>query len=639
VCGICGYAGMERDERLLRAMTDVLRHRGPDDGGEFIDGRVGLAMRRLSIIDVGGGHQPIFNERRSVVVVANGEIYNHRALKADLERRGHRFATRSDTEAIVHLYEERGMAGLASLRGMFAFALYDLDRDQLFLVRDRLGIKPLYYWEEGGTLLFASEIKALLASAEVSREPNPAAIRDFLTLRYVPGPETMFRGIRKLPAGHWLCYTRNACRIERYWAPERRPPPYRTDREYHERFAELWRETLRLHMESDVPVGVYLSGGLDSSLVAADMTEVTGGPFHAFSAGSEGEGDETPAARDVAHQLGCVHHAVQCTPDDLRWLPQIIWHSDEPLGDPITVPTFLLARLAGQHVKVVLTGEGADEVMAGYLFHRVLDLTHRVRTAMPAWTLSHVAAPLARLLPVPLLDRLFDYPSYLGERGRQRVADYLRVAATDTPDPMYRLLISLFADGEQQQLYAAAGPLAGRRQATSRSRVPPAPEAFFDQALLLQYQSWLPDNILARQDRMSMAHSVEARVPFLDHVLVEFLLSVPKHLKLRSLSGRNKILARRYAGQRLPARVAAQRKRVFHIPPDRYLDAPIFREFVARTLDREPVRRRGYFDPEAVQTLLRAAQGTREFVPVKQVLALVMLELWHQIFIDRVAWT
>jgi asparagine synthase (glutamine-hydrolysing) len=639
VCGICGYAGLERDERLLRAMTDVLRHRGPDDDGEFIHGRVGLAMRRLSIIDVGGGHQPIFNERRSVVVVANGEIYNHRALRADLERRGHQFATQSDTEAIVHLYEERGMAGLASLRGMFAFALYDLDRDQLFLVRDRLGIKPLYYWEEGGTLLFASEIKALLASPEVSREPNPAAIRDFLTLRYVPGPETMFRGIRKLPAGHWLCYSKNACRIECYWAPERRPPPYRTDREYHERFAELWRETLRLHMESDVPVGVYLSGGLDSSLVTADMTEVTGGTLHAFSAGSEGEGDETPAARAVAHQLGCTHHAVQCTPDDLRWLPQIIWHSDEPLGDPITVPTFLLARLAGQHVKVVLTGEGADEVMAGYLFHRVLDLTHRVRTAMPAWTLSHVAAPFARLLPVRLLDRLFDYPSYLGERGRQRVADYLRVAATDTADSMYRLLISLFADGEQQQLYAAAGPLAERRQATSRSRVPPASEAFFDQALLLQYQSWLPDNILARQDRMSMAHSVEARVPFLDHVLVEFLLSVPKHLKLRSLSGRNKILARRYAGQRLPARLAAQGKRVFHIPPDRYLDAPIFREFVARTLDREPVRRRSYFDPEAVQTLLRVAQGTREFLPVKQVLALVMLELWHQIFIDRVAWT
>ena len=434
-------------------------------------------------------------------------------------------------------------------------------------------------------MLFASEIKALLESDAVSREPNLAAISDFLTLRYVPGPETMFRGIYKLPAGHWLCYSKRHCRVVRYWTPETKPGHYRTDREYHERFAELWHETLRLHLESDVPVGVYLSGGLDSSLVTAEMAQLTGLPIHTFSAGSDWEGDETPAARAVAHQLGCTHHEVMCTPEDLRWLPQIIWHSDEPLGDPITLPTFLLARLAGQHVKVVLTGEGADEVLAGYLFHRVLDLTHRIRAVVPAWALSHVAAPLVRRLPVRLLDRLFDYPSDLGKQGRRRVERYLRAAAaTDAPAPLYRLLISLFDGQEQQELHAPAGLLAGARQSALEMDPRQAGEPFFAGALLLQYQSWLPDNILARQDKMSMAHSVEARVPFLDHVLVEFLLTVPKHLKLRSLLGQNKILARRYAERRLPANVAAQRKKVFHVPPDRYLDALIFQELVARNV-------------------------------------------------------
>jgi asparagine synthase (glutamine-hydrolysing) len=638
MCGICGYAGLQRDERLLRTMTGRLAHRGPDDEGVFIHERVGLGVRRLSIIDVRGGTQPIFNEQRSVVVVANGEIYNFRELKANLERRGHRFATRSDTETIVHLYEEHGIACLTYLRGMFAFALYDADQDRLFLARDRLGIKPLYYWRSGDKLLFASEIKALLVSDDVSREPNTTAIDDYLTLRYVPGPETMFHGIYKLPAAHWLSHCRGDFRIERYWTPGARPGPYRRDADYHERFAELWRETLRLHLESDVPVGVYLSGGLDSSLVAAEMARQAGYPVHAFSAGSDWKGDEMPAARAVAHDLGCVHHEVMCTPDDLRWLPHIIWHSDEPLGDPITLPTFLLARLAGQHVKVVLTGEGADEVLAGYPFHRVLDLTHRVRAVVPSWTLSHVAAPLVRRAPVRLLNTFFDYPSYLGEQGRRRLGRYLQVAATDAPIPMYRLLMTLFDAEERESLYAPDGPLATARHTALGPDLAHDQRPFFDGALLLQYQSWLPDNILARQDKMSMAHAVEARVPFLDHVLVEFLLTVPKHLTLGSLLGDNKVLARRYAAQRLPANVAARRKQVFHIPPEQYLDAPIFGEFVERTLRPDQLKRRGYFDPDAVQALLRVAQATREFIPVKQVLALVILELWHQIFIDRTAW-
>ena len=637
MCGICGYAGIEHDKRLLQCMTGTITHRGPDDDGLYMQSSVGLGMRRLSIIDVGGGGQPIFNETRSVVIVFNGEIYNYRTLMAELERRGHLFTTHSDTETIVHLYEEHGIECLRYLRGMFAFALYDGERDVLYLVRDRLGIKPLYYWCRNGKLLFGSEIKSILESDLVQRAPNIAAIDSYLTLRYVPGPETMFSGIYKLPAGHWLRYQKSEVQLECYWSPEIKRGEYSSDQEYRERFAELFQETVRLHLESDVPVGAYLSGGLDSSLVTAEMARMTNQPVHTFSVGFAWEGDETPDARAVAKELGCEHHELMCTPEDLHWLPAIIWHADEPLGDLITLPTFLLSRIAHQHVKVVLTGEGADEVLAGYVFNRVMAITNHIRAFMPGWALRDVIAPFVQHVPVQFLDRFFDYPAALGAAGRRKLAHYLRNAADDQPHTMYEILITLFDGWERNALYAPNSPL----QALHPYATPPLTSkndfAFLDRALLLQYQSWLPDNILARQDKMSMAHSVEARVPYLDHILVEFLLTVPSHLKLRLL-GQNKILARHYAATHLPLAVANRKKKPFYIPSETYLKTPTYRDLVAATLNDEQIKRRGYFNPGAVRALIQSADATQEFVRVKQVLALVMLELWHQIFIDRLPW-
>jgi asparagine synthase (glutamine-hydrolysing) len=635
MCGICGYAGVEKDESLLRRMAGTIMHRGPDEDGFYAQARIGLGMRRLSIIDVAGGSQPIFNETRSVAIVFNGEIYNYRELLADLEQRGHRFRSRSDTETIVHLYEEHGIACLNHLRGMFAFALYDVERDDLYLARDRIGIKPLYYWQCDGKLLFGSEIKSILASEIVSRSPDPAAIHNYLTLRYVPGPGTMFCGIQKLPAGHWLCYHQGRVRVERYWSPEIKPRLYRKDCDYQERFDELLQETARLHMESDVPVGAYLSGGLDSSLVTAEVARLADKPVQTFSVGFAWEGDETVAARQVAETLGCEHHEVTCKPEDLRWLPEIIWHSDEPLGDPIVLPTFLLSRLARQHVKVVVTGEGADEVLAGYVFHRVMEATHQIRSCVGESVLRAVA-PLIHRAPLGLLDRFFDYPASLGDAGRRKLAAYLQTAADDDPQAMYTLLITLFGPGERLALYQSNGPL--QEPPPQTARVPASYNGnFLERALLLQYDSWLPDNILARQDKTSMAHSVEARVPFLDHVLVEFLLSVPSHLKLQIL-GQNKLLARRYASRHLPLKVARRKKKAFYIPVERYLNTPAYQDLVSETLNETQVRKRGYFDPAAVRALIQSAEATQEFVLIKQVLALVMLELWHQIFIDRFAW-
>jgi asparagine synthase (glutamine-hydrolysing) len=620
-------------------MSVTLIHRGPDEEAQFLHENVGLAARRLSIIDVAGGHQPIFNEDRSVVLVFNGEIYNYRELITELEQHGHRFRSHSDAETIVHLYEEAGIECVHRLRGMFAFALYDLKQDRLFLVRDRLGIKPLYYWQQNGKLLFASEIKALLECEDVAREPYLPAIDAYLRLRYVPGPTTMFKGVYKLPPGHWMSYERGRTKTVSYWHPSVSSGAYRSDEHYQERFNELFTETIKLHLESDVPVGAYLSGGLDSSLVTAETARLTGQAPHTFSVGFEWEGDETENARTVADQLGTEHHELKCKPSDLQWLPQIIRHSDDPLGDPITLPTFLLSKLASRDVKVVLTGDGADEILGGYVFHRVMNFTHRAHSLFSGSALRRLAAPLVRQLPVQMLDQLFDYPAYLGVRGKRKVAHYLEVAAADEPAQMYESLITLFDDWDRRQLYSNDGLLhGGAYPATIHHANENGPLPFLDNMFLLQYQSWLPDNILARQDKMSMAHSVEARVPFLDHVLVEFMLTVPPHLTLGGLLRPNKVLARRFARSILPREAAARKKQPFYIPIETYFHTPIFREMVAATLNDEQVRKRGYFQPAAVADLVQSAEKSQDFISVKQVLSLVMLEMWHQIFIDRVNW-
>lgn len=633
MCGICGYALFESDKRLLRRMAGVLTHRGPDDEGFFLDNGIGLGMRRLSIIDVTGGKQPILNEDSTVAIIFNGEIYNYRALSDNLIRRGHRFRTRSDTETILHLYEDYGTECVQHLRGMFAFAIYDMRQDCLFIARDRLGIKPLYYWAQNGKLVFASEIKAILECNDVPREPYLPAIDAYLSLRYVPGPETMFVGIRKLPAGHWLLWQDGQqMRIERYWAPQLYSGSYKSDAYYRERFAELFTESVRLRLMSEVPLGAYLSGGLDSSCVVAAMAEVTSQPVKTFCVGFGWRGDELATARETARILGSDHHEVVCKPEHMALLPDIVWHSDEPLGDAIVIPTFLLSREASWHVKVVLTGEGADETLAGYLPHRIINLGHLYNQLIPTWVHDRLVTPLVRYAPTSLLNRFFDYPAYLGEEGKRKVLAYLQILRTDDVSVSYRLLFSLFDVHDKDALYSPAFRVSlaptGLPVDSDRHDAP-----FLDRLLYIQYNDWLPDNILLRQDKMSMAHSLEARVPYLDHNLVEFLQTVPPHLKLHRLIN-DKYLLRRYASTVLPRRNATRRKRAFYIPVEGYIDQPAFRQLMDLTLNPDQVRRRGYFRPERVRTLVEGLDR-REFLRVKQVIALVILELWHMIFVDR----
>lgn len=634
MCGICGYAGFERDEQLLKRMAAVIAHRGPDDEGFFWVDRVGLGMRRLSIIDIAGGQQPILNEDGTIAIIFNGEIYNYKTLVEHLIQRGHLFRTRSDTETILHLYEEYGSECVQHLRGMFAFAIYDTRHQQLFLARDRMGIKPLYYWSQQGKLLFGSEIKAILECNHVSTEPYLPAIDAYLSLRYVPGPETLFTGIYKLPAAHWLLWQDGQICVKRYWTPHLYTGSYKPDSYYQERFVELFSESVRLRLMSEVPLGSFLSGGVDSAAITTTMRHFVDQPVKSFSVGFNWPGDELSTAKEVAQKLGCDHSEIICQPEDFAHLPKAIWHLDEPVGDAIIVPMYLLSRLARQQVTVVLTGDGADETLAGYLPHKVMVWARHYARWMPQFMQRRVVQPLVEQLPSAMLGLAFDYPAELGVRGKRKVVDYLSLVGSQQPEAEYNFLISLFDSRDKIELYTTQlHPFINPRAVNGN--LPSYPHQgihYLDQVLSLQFMHWLPDDILMKQDKLTMAHSIEARVPFLDHHLVEFLLQTPPHLKLRGLT--NKILLRNYVAQALPGKAAHRSKKPFYIPLEQYFTQGPLSEIVATCLSKQSIQKRGYFVWDKVQTL-RQAVNNKDFLFGKQIFALTALELWHRIFIDR----
>jgi len=630
MCGICGFVGVEQPG-LLERMTDTLSHRGPDGSGYFQDPGVGLGHRRLSIIDVAGGQQPIENEDGSLVLIHNGEIYNHRELRADLEAHGHRFRTASDSETILHAYEQYGDRCLKKMGGMWAFALYDRPRRRLFIARDRLGIKPLYYLQIGGRFLFASEIKALLRFDGWQPTLNHQSVHDYLALRYVPGPGGLFHEVRKVPAAHYIVVEGGKVTSTRYWSPiADRDGRRRTDSEYIDEFAERFERSIERRLMSEVPLGAYLSGGLDSSTIVAAMARLTSHPVRTFTVGFDFEHDELHQAADTAKRLGCIHTEIRCRASDVALLPSIVWHLDEPIGDPIVIPMFQLSRQAKQDVTVVLAGEGADETLGGYLFHKALLAGAQLAKA-PRWVRSGLITPLIRAMPASLLNLAFQYPAALGQRGKLKLLDFLPLVGRDQLPAAYRHLISLFDQRDTQWLYSDAFNAQLRTGRTADAAVATG-GSDLDRILALQFDSWLPEDILTKQDKMSMAHGIEARVPFLDHELVEFTLSLPPSLKIRR--GVSKYILRRYASRFLPEATTSRRKMPFYVPAERYLAEPVFRDMVADTLSDRAVRARGLFNPAAVAALRTRMEGG-EFMFVKQAMSLMMLELWFRMAVDR----
>lgn len=634
MCGICGFVGI-REDGLLERMTTALGHRGPDGHGYFQCGDVGLGHRRLSIIDLEGGRQPIENEDGSLVLIFNGEIYNYEELREGLVERGHQFRTRSDTEVIVHLYEELGPECLRKLVGMFAIAIWDKRRRELFLARDRLGIKPLYYLETGGRFLFASEFKAILQYGGFSPTLNPEAVHAYLALRYVPGPGGMFRELRKLPAAHYAVVRDGRIAIERYWTPEIYSGPFPgSEDEYLEGYSKLFERSVRRRMISEVPLGAYLSGGLDSSTIVAVMSKLTSMPVRTFTVGFDYEHDELTQAAETARLLGCEHTPIACRISDVALLPKLIYHLDEPLGDPIVIPMYQLALEAKKQVTVILAGEGADETMGGYLFHKALLWGRSMAEHTPA-AIRRKALPAALgAIPSSWMNLAFHYPAELGERGKRKILDFVGLLDREQLEDGYLHLISLFDGRDTRDLYtddfrhSVNGTVPGGRQPHIVASA--APE--LNRIIHLQFAHWLPEDILMKQDKMSMAAGIEARVPFLDHELVEYALKVPPSLKIRR--GTTKYLLRRYAGHVLPPQVVKRRKMPFYVPLEKYFEDPLFKDMMADTLSEQSVRRRGFFRPAAVARL-REAMSRREFVFVKQAFSLVVLELWCRMAIDR----
>lgn len=637
MCGIFGFAGVEGTGSALEKMGDALIHRGPDSAGYMRKPKVSMGARRLSIIDIEGGDQPASNEDGSVIVCQNGEIYNHVELREELVALGHRFSSRSDTEVLAHAYEEWGDDFVSRLNGMYAFAVWDERRRRLFIARDRCGQKPLYYWTDGRRLVFASEVKALFCCPDVPREPCRRAIDAYLTLRYVPEPTTMFNDIVTLPAAHQMVWQegaggRNMGHPVRYWNVPVADDPPRSHPE--EGLGDLLDDAVRIALRSDVEVGAYLSGGIDSSLLVASMRQVQE-KVHTFSIGFGAPTDETALAAETARLLGTKHHEIICTPNDLvETLPKVVWHMDRPVGDALTVAFYRLAQEARREVKVVLSGEGADELYAGYPFHRTILAIESLRRRFPAWFV-HTAIPrILETIPLFVLDRMSGFPSSLGASGRARVARYFRDYPTMDLWQRSIGLRTLFDRGERQRLYGQGNSFGKAHMlepfGIPEIEEPPHPE-LLDRLLALLWQEWLQDWAIIRQDKNSMAHGLEIRLPFLDHRLIEHAFQI---LPGRKMAGkRDKIVLRELAAERLPRTTAARAKIPFHLPIEYFCANPALRKMIGENLSAERVKERGYFDPGVVEELVRRMDG-RDFVAVKKVMALVILELWHRIFID-----
>lgn len=627
MCGICGIVSTHPDERvdeqLLRQMCRTLHHRGPDDEGYYSADQAGLGMRRLSIIDLATGHQPIANEDGTIWIVFNGEIYNYQALRAQLEQQGHTFRTNTDTETIVHAYEEYGDRCVDHLNGMFGFAIWDTRKRRLLLARDRVGIKPLYYWLGPDQLVFGSELKSVIACPGTPRQIDPVALNHFLTLEYIPAPWTIFQGIYKLPAGHILVLEDGQCTTAAYWDIPLQAVP-QTEAECAEALTELLEDAVRLQLVSDVPVGAFLSGGLDSSTIVSLMRKRSSEPIQTFSIGFEDSTyNELPYARAVAQQFGTNHYEELITPDIVTLTEQLVRHLDEPFGDFSIFPTYLVSALARRHVKVVLSGDGGDELFGGYESY-VAQRYDRFYRLLPAPLRQEILPSLLNLVP----------PQAAKKGLINKVKRFTEGAALPAALQHTRWM-TFMTDQDKRVLYqpdlhsAINGTTPTAMITNYFQRV-----AHADPLAQQQYvdvKTYLAENILTKVDRMSMAASIEARVPLLDHRIVEFALNLPPHLKMQH--GQTKVLLRKVMAERLPATILTKPKQGFSIPLKHWLCGPL-RPLMADLLSAQSIHNRGCFQPEPIRQWMAEHLAGRANHS-HRLWGLMVFELWQREVLDR----
>lgn len=649
MCGICGVIDLRNQNvqpRLVQQMCDLIAHRGPDDAGVVVmhgqqyvevkpglesmrqDGfEVGLGHRRLSIIDLSpAGHQPMCNEDGKIWIVFNGEIYNFQELRVELERKGHLFKSRSDTEVILHGYEEWGVDCLHRFRGMFAFALWDSRQRQLFMARDRLGKKPLVYFHQKSHFAFASEIKALLQVPEIERKVNATAIHHYLTYQYVPSPDTIFEGIKKLPPAHYLLYDHEGnIRIERYWKLHYNSSHHRVDlQELRDQIRTKLEESVKLRLISDVPLGAFLSGGVDSSLIVGIMAKLSAKPVKTFSIGfKEKDYDELMYAKMVSERFGTDHHEFIVKPDAIEILPKLVWHYNEPFADSSAIPTYYVAKMTKDYVKVVLTGDAGDENFAGYnryLRGKWVALFSKIPERMRQTLLPRFLRTIAQL--------------HWKEMKFNHLANYIESISSNQARN-YAEQVKIFNAGEKGDLYSPefVQAMSGTDSVEYLLRKYEEAETnnLIEQLLYLDINTYLPEDLLVKMDIATMANSLEARVPFLDHQFMEFVAGIPSQLKLKG--SKTKFILKTAFKDLLPDPIFKRKKMGFGVPVSRWFRNEL-KDYIYEILLDSRTLNRGYFKREGIERLLNDHIGLR-YDHSGKIWALLFLEIWFRVFMDQ----
>ena len=626
MCGICGkFSRLGVSPKAISRMMEAIIHRGPDEEGMYVTGPIGLGSRRLSIIDLSEGQQPISNEDETIWIVYNGEIYNYPKLRGELEQRGHIFRTHSDTEVIVHLYEEMGEHCVEKLNGMFAFAIWDDREQKLILARDRIGQKPLYYVQEGDDFLFASEVKAILAVSEQPREMDVMSLHYYLSLRFIPPPRTILRHVHKLPPAHVLVFQNGEVTVSRYWELSFLNKLDLTEGDFLDGLREKLAQSVSAHMISDVPVGAFLSGGLDSSMVVGIASRDLSVRLRTFAVGvEEDDFNELPYAKMVADHYQTRHVEALVASDLIRLLPKMIWHLDEP-SDPIAACMFHAAALASQHVKVVLGGDGGDELFAGFDRYRGNGYINAYRL-LPSLIRKGLIAPLLDAVPDS-----FTYKSFT-----QKVRWVHQLAEFPTPAEQYAEATCFFRFNHQGKSMLFSRDLWREVSQVNAAHAIIDPfnnghaDDLLDRMLYADFMTRLPEHSLMLTDRMTMAHSLEARAPFLDHELVEYLATFPGRLKIKGKT--TKYLLRKLAREYLPRQIVEREKQGFMFPVAYWFRNELY-PFISQTLLKSHFVQEGYFQKQTIQRMLEEHRSNRVDHHVR-LWMLLNLEFWHRIFIQ-----
>ncbi len=632
MCGICGFVGFE-DKNLLKDMTKSLAHRGPNGSGFFIDKNVSLGHRRLSIIDLKTGKQPMHNEDGTIQVIFNGEIYNFKELKGELEKK-HKFYTNSDTEVIVHAYEEYGVDCLKKFNGCFAFAIWDSTKKRLFLARDRLGIKPLFYTKIGDRFLFASEIKSILHYKEIVRKVNLRALHDFLTFRCVSIEDTMFDGIKKLMPAHYLIFEKNKLTKTRYW--DLKYNTTKNSEQYFEKnLFEVLKKSVNYRLMSEVPLGAYLSGGIDSSTLVALMAQLKKEPVKTLSVGFDipGHEDELKYAKIIAEHFNTDHTEVIVRPDASKLFPKLVWHLDEPMSDPTVIPTYLLASKTRPKCTVVLTGEGGDENLGGYVQYKMMLLHKKYARIFPKAIRKSVYG-VATILPKDILNRIFKYAGALGEEGLKRFNEFI---TTDDYGKMYLSLVSIFNEAEKRELYNKKT----QEKTKNMNLIKELNNMYFSKShfsnnrllntlTYMELKRIMPENLLMKTDKMTMAFGVEGRVPFLDHNVVEFTAKIPLHLKLKGFN--EKYILRKAMSRYLPKTILRRKKQRFFVPIDSWFKGDL-QSLMKQALSKENIKSSGVFNQRYIEKVFKNYKKSQLFY-ARQLWGLFTFQIWHKMFIE-----